>query len=202
VTRAGDRHGLALVSDGLAEYEATPDGAVAVTLVRAVGELSRNDLPERPGHAGWPVPTPGAQCAGRFGAILAIVPHGPLSPGTLDAIERAADDALLPLRGETLRAALHVPNPTLGAELEGEGLAFGAIKEAEDGAGVVLRCVNVTDVALGGRWRLGFPVKRATLARLDETPTGDALPIEHDAGAPMIAFEAGPRAVVTLLLKS
>ena len=67
---------------------------------------------------------------------------------------------------------------------------------------VVLRCVNVTGVAMRGRWRLGFPVKHATLARLDETPLGDALPIEHDAGAPVIAFEAGPRAVVTILVRS
>lgn len=198
VTRANARHGVALVSDGLAEYEATDVGAWAVTLVRAVGELSRNDLPERPGHAGWPTPTPGAQCPGRFGAILALVPHGPLAPATLDAVERAADDALLPLRGATLRSALHLPAPTLGAELEGEGLAFGAMKDAEDGDGIVLRCVNVTDRAVRGRWRLGVPVRAARLARLDETPLGEPIDIEHDAGAAVIAFDAGARAVVTI----
>jgi alpha-mannosidase len=56
-----ERKGATVYSDGLAEYEAREDGSVAITLVRAVGELSRNDLPERPGHAGWPAPVPGAQ---------------------------------------------------------------------------------------------------------------------------------------------
>ncbi len=43
---------------------APADGTLAVTLVRAVGELARGDLPERPGFAGWPVATPGAQSHG------------------------------------------------------------------------------------------------------------------------------------------
>jgi hypothetical protein len=52
VSLYGSDRGATVYSDGLAEYEADDDGAVAVTLVRAVGELSRPDLPERPGHAG------------------------------------------------------------------------------------------------------------------------------------------------------
>ena len=36
--------GITVFSDGLAEYEARDDGAMLVTLVRGVGELSRNDL--------------------------------------------------------------------------------------------------------------------------------------------------------------
>ena len=72
-----DEQGLTLYSDGLAEYESLDDGTIAVTLVRAVGELSRNDLPERPGHAGWPAPTPAAQCLGPFQANFAVHLHGP-----------------------------------------------------------------------------------------------------------------------------
>ena len=64
--------GCTVLSDGLAEYESRDDGSVAVTLVRSVGELSKSDLPERPGHAGWPVPTPQAQCRGPFAANLAV----------------------------------------------------------------------------------------------------------------------------------
>src|SRR6185503_10208851 len=58
--------GATLYSDGLAEYEVTPDGTTWVTLLRGVGELSRHDLPERPGHAGYPVATPAAQSLGLF----------------------------------------------------------------------------------------------------------------------------------------
>ena len=193
---AADR-GVTLFSDGLAEYEALTDGRVAVTLVRAVGELSRNDLPERPGHAGWPVPTPGAQCPGAFAARLALLPHGARTPATIARVERAADDFLLPLRGTTLRSALAHPPPSLGAELAGEGLAFGALKEGERGGAVVARCVNLTDGVVEGRWRFGFPVLAARLARLDETPLGPAA--ITDAGD--VTFAAGPRAVVTLLIE-
>src|SRR5262249_39566608 len=67
--------GLTVLSDGLAEYESRDDGAILVTLVRSVGELSKSDLPERPGHAGWPAPTPLAQCRGPFAANLALMFH-------------------------------------------------------------------------------------------------------------------------------
>jgi hypothetical protein len=49
-----------------------------MTLIRAVGDLSRNDLATRPsGHAGPPVATPAAQCLGLQRFELAFEPHGP-----------------------------------------------------------------------------------------------------------------------------
>lgn len=189
--------GITLVSDGLAEYEARADGSVAVTLVRAVSELSRNDLPERHGHAGWPVSTPEAQCLGPFEARFGVFPHGPRTPELLDAVERVADDVLVPLVGTTLRSALAVPAPSLGAELTGTGLAFGAVKASELGDWTVARCVNVTDADVDGRWRFGFPIREAQLARLDETPLG---PATIDAGGD-VPFVAAPRAVVTVLVR-
>jgi alpha-mannosidase len=188
--------GATLFSDGLAEYELNAAGEIAVTLVRAVGQLSRNDLPERPGHAGWPVATPGAQCLGSFGAEFALLPHGPRSADTLDAIARASDDVLLPLRGATLRSALAIPAPTNGVELRGRGLSVSAIKDSEDGEWLVLRCVNVTDEWVEGEWRLGIEINKARLARLDETPL-EALAVRADT----IAFSAAPHAVVTILAR-
>ncbi|MGI9050161.1 MAG: alpha-mannosidase, partial [Rubrobacteraceae bacterium] len=58
----GDGRGLAVLNKGLPEYEATPEGEIQLTLVRSVGWLSRDDLPERPSQAGPPYPVPGAQC--------------------------------------------------------------------------------------------------------------------------------------------
>jgi hypothetical protein len=89
VSSFNDSVGMTLFSDGLAEYEARADGSVLVTLVRGVGELSRNDLPERPGHAGWPSPTPGAQCLGVFEGNFAVMLHGPRNDETIGAIERS-----------------------------------------------------------------------------------------------------------------
>lgn len=188
--------GATLYSDGLAEYEVTEAGEVYVTLVRAVGELSRADLPERPGHAGWPLGTPEAQSLGPFEAELALMFHGPRAPGTLALVERTADDVLLPLRGTTLRSAYHELLPAGGLELSGYGLALSACKESEDGTWTVLRCVNVTDQHVAGAWRLGLPVVEARLARLDETPLAA---LQVDDG--VVHFAAGPHAVVTVLVR-
>ncbi len=191
-----DSRGTTIFSDGLAEYEATDNGTVLVTLVRAVGELSKNDLPERPGHAGWPTPTPRAQCIGPFAASFAVMPHGLRAPVTLDAIERVADDVLLPLVGATLRSALIIPPPVVGAELDGVGLSVSAIKESEDGAWLVARCVNVTDQPTSGTWTFGFALTEARTARLDETPI-DALPARGNA----VDIHAAPHGIVTILVR-
>lgn len=188
--------GATLFSDGLAEYEATDEGAVFVTLVRAVGELSRSDLPERPGHAGWPTPTPQAQCLGPFAADLALLLHGQQSAAVIDEIERAADDVLLPVCGATLRSALHSPAPVQGFELEGRGLAFSTAKESDNGQWLVLRCVNLLDVECAGSWRLPAPAREAHLARLDETPLS---PLVTDGDrVPLIV---PPRGVMTILVR-
>jgi alpha-mannosidase len=196
VTLSTDLDGATIISDGLAEYEATDAGDVAITLVRAVDELSRNDLPERPGHAGWPVSTPEAQCLGPFAAAFAIVLHGTRNLATIDAIERAADDVLVPLTGATLRSALAIPAPLRGITLEGNALAFSACKESEDAEWMVVRCVNLSDEPTTGRWRFGFPVNEARWSRLDES-VGAPAQIENEA----VAFDAPPHAAITLLVR-
>ncbi len=196
VSRKGASYGLAIISDGLGEYEVLDDGAIAVTLVRAVGALSRNDLPERPGHAGWPVPTPGAQCIGRYRGEFALFPHG-VDDDVIGDIERAADDVLLPLRGWTLRSAIRPLEPVAGLTLEGDGLRFLACKPSENGAWTVLRCVNVTSRPATGSWRCAWALREARRARLDETP-GEALRV-RDGGA--VDIQLGPLAVATLLVR-
>jgi mannosylglycerate hydrolase len=195
VTRFGTDRGLTLVSDGLAEYEATPHGDIAVTLLRATGELSRNDLRERPGHAGWPTATPSAQSPGPFESVLALFPHGPASERTWCDIDRVCEDALLPLCGESWRSALEPPPRVEGLVLEGEGLAFSGCLESDDGSGIVLRCVNVLDRVAEGSWRLRG-IREAWLARLDETALG-ALPVSGDH----VRFQAAPHAVVTVVVR-
>jgi alpha-mannosidase len=195
VSRFDAKRGLTVFSDGLAEYESTRD-AIRVTLVRAVGELSRSDLRERPGHAGWPVSTPEAQCHGPFGAAFAVMLHGPRSEAVVDIIERAAADVLNPLTGDTLRSALALPPLFSGMTLEGAGLAFSAAKESEDGAYLVVRCVNLLDRTVSGLWRLGRPPREARLARLDETP-GAPIVVRGDT----VSFVAAPLGVVTILVR-
>jgi mannosylglycerate hydrolase len=70
---AGD---LFVVGRGLPEYESLvmPDGTqeLAVTLLRSVGWLSRDDLSTRCGGAGPSIETPEAQCLGRHEFELAV----------------------------------------------------------------------------------------------------------------------------------
>jgi hypothetical protein len=196
VSRYAPGAGATVFSDGLAEYEALADGSVAVTLLRAVGVLSRHDLPERPGHAGWPADTPLAQSIGPYRAELALAPHGPDSPAQRHAVEELADDVLLPLVGVTLRSNLGDPARAGGLELEGDGLAFSAAMPAREPGWIVLRCVNRTDGEVHGRWRTRRPIADARLARLDETPLDPLEPSGQD-----VAFAAGPLAIVTLLVR-
>jgi mannosylglycerate hydrolase len=196
VSRYGFSAGATVFSDGLAEYESLADGTVAVTLLRAVGALSRHDLPERPGHAGWPADTPLAQSIGPYRAELALAPHGPDSPAQRHEVEQLADDVLLPLVGKTLRSNLLASTRAGGLELEGDGLAFSAALPARDSGWIVLRCVNRTDAEVRGVWRARRPIAEARLARIDETPL-KSIEVQGDA----IAFAAGPHAIVTLLVR-
>ena len=191
----GERTGV-LFSDGLAEHESTVDGALRVTLVRAVGELSRHDLPERPGHAGWPSPTPAAQCIGPYSARFALALLGPDSAEVRDEIERLADDVLLPLTGATQRSNLLAPRRAAGLELHGDGLAFSAAMPARRSGWIALRCVNRRDTPVRGAWTLGASVHEAMTARLDET----AIEPAHTTGN-TITFTAASRAIVTILAR-
>lgn len=186
--------GATLFSDGLAEYEATENGDIAVTLVRAVGELSRGDLAERPGHAGWPAATPLAQCAGPFAASFAFMPHGALTDDTIHAIEIAAEDFLLAPTGMTAAGGGAPDTAVRGPSLEGRGLRFEACKESADGGSLVVRCTNLLDRPVGGRWSLEG-MTEAVLCRLDETPLG-TLTVERES----VAFQVAPFAVSTIRL--
>lgn len=196
VSRFSANAGATIFSDGLAEYESHDDGSIAVTLVRAIGALSRPDLPERPGHAGWPADTPAAQSLGPFAAEFAVGLHGPDSPEVRDSIEQLADDVLLPIIGETLRSNLLDPRDMGGIELLGEGLVFSCAKPAQRAGWIVLRCVNRRDVAVRGTWAFGRTIVEAVRGRLDETPE-----VTLTADGHSVTFGAGPKEIVTVLVR-
>jgi len=100
------------------------------------------------------------------------------------------------LAGRTVRSATPITESTTGASLDGEGLGLSAIKSSEDGAWLVLRCVNLTERSATGRWTLGAPITEARASRLDETP-GEIVLLQGNS----IAFTATPRAIVTLLVR-
>jgi hypothetical protein len=80
---------LTLANRGSAEVDAVPEAdgttSLAVTLLRAVGWLSRGDLRLRPGDAGPGLETPGAQVPGLHRAELSIRLH------PVDSVERVSE---------------------------------------------------------------------------------------------------------------
>jgi alpha-mannosidase len=198
VAGAGGSPGLALLAPGFFEYEHAADGDLLITLLRAVGELSRNDLPTRPGHAAWPAATPLAQSLGADRLQLALLPLGADGAEDPAAIAAAWEDVFLPLRPVWLRQATPLALPAGELALEGPGLVVSAIKPAEDGEGVILRCYNATADPVHGRWHLPFIASTALRVRADER---EPEPVPLEDGGRTVGFTAGPRAIVTLYLE-
>ncbi|HEX5964164.1 MAG TPA: glycoside hydrolase family 38 C-terminal domain-containing protein, partial [Gemmatimonadales bacterium] len=152
VAHAAGPRGLAIFAPGFFEYELDRKGDLLVTVLRSVGELSRADLPTRPGHAGWPVATPLAQCHGterlQFG--IAPITETELEGGT--AVPELWEDLFLPVRGVWLRQASPLAPAPIDVRLEGYGLVFSGMKPAEQGDGLVLRCYNATARPTAGLW--------------------------------------------------
>jgi alpha-mannosidase len=193
--------GLTVFARGLYECELTPGGTIAVTALRSVGELSRGELAARPGHAGWPAATPQAQELGRFRAELAVTTAfvgEACTPVEWDELERLAEEFHAPLGGLMLPYGINAPEVVQGPALTGDGLAFKAAKPSEDGAALVLRCVNLTAEPVSGSWTLPFEIDRAHRCRLDETRIRE-LTVSDEGDR--IAFDAGAREVVTLLVE-
>jgi mannosylglycerate hydrolase len=196
VAVASGTRGLALLAPGFFEYELAADGDLRMTLLRCVGHLSRADLSTRPGHAGWPTPTPEAQCPGVDRFQLAVVPVGVADLQAGSALPELWEDVFLPPRALWLRQATPLRTPDLDVRLEGGGLVLSTVKPAAAG-GLVLRCYNAGTEPVEGRWRLGWAAARAELVRADER---GARTLTLAAGGRSIPFHAGPRAIVTVLV--
>src|SRR5438094_103258 len=197
VAAASGARGLALFAPGFFEYEWTGRGDLLVTLLRAVGELSRGDLPTRPGHAGWPTSTPLATCPGRTRVELAIVPVSEAELDCGDALPTLWEDAFLPLRGFWLRDALDLAPTPVDIALEGSGLVLSAVKPAQQGSPLVLRCYNATGRKTAGAWRFGESVKSAHRVRADER---ESVALVREGRGKTVRFVAEPHEVVTILV--
>ena len=159
---------LGVAGRGLPEYEALAGAngqtnAIALTLLRCVGWLSRDDLTTRPGHAGPALPVEDAQCLGEH-----HFEYG-LWVGERSAAEwlRESSNWRRPFAfGEA-----GAPNGSL-LDVGGEGFADGALKGAQDGDGVVLRVFAGPDGAAVTLPQDLLPDP----CRLDESPAGEVGP--------------------------
>jgi mannosylglycerate hydrolase len=198
VARASKNRGLALLTPGFFEYELTPQGELLVTLLRSIGQLSIGNLPTRPGHAGWPVATPDAQCLGWHRLQLAIAPvtQSQLEGGT--ALPHLWEDLFLPIQPVWLRQASPLAMPGLDIRLEGEGMVFSALKPASMGPAIVLRCYNATSSPAAGVWHFSVVVGEARRARADEQTLHE---IRLGEGSRSIPFHAAAHEIVTIMVR-
>ena len=184
--------GLMVANRGLPEVEArpTPGGAeIALTLLRCVGWLSRDDLPVRRGHAGPGTETPEAQMPGRWVFEYAVIPH----PGGWQAACHQAYAFAAPLRA--IPAGLHPGElPAGGAFIAHSPAEFvlSAVKEAEDGSGWLVRGVNLTGSPVEVTLRPWRPFASAARTNLAEEPLSP-LAVGEDGA---VHFQAGGHEVV------
>jgi alpha-mannosidase len=162
--------GLMVINKGLPEYEvlkgAPGEGVtVALTLLRSVGWLSRDDLHCRRGHAGPAVETPAAQCLGKHTFEYALVPHS----GGWETCFEQAHAFNVPLRA--IPTGVHsgqLPSQLSFVQIEPASLVISAIKQAEGGEGLIVRFYNISAEEVKGRLRVCRPFARATLVNLNE----------------------------------
>jgi mannosylglycerate hydrolase len=188
--------GLMIANRGLPEVEVLKrqDGnaEIAITLLRCVGWLSRDDLSTRPGHAGPGMETPKAQMPGTWSFYYAVIPHvqGQSTPFPL------AYNFGTPLRAAATSLHYGVLPPTGSfIELESTGFVISCIKETDDGRGWLVRGYNLTGNTLPVSIKLWRPFRSVEFANLAEKKTG---PVEVPPGG-RVTFSAGPFEIVTLV---
>jgi alpha-mannosidase len=212
-----DAGGAAVLLDHVLEYELLTDPPeLALTLLRAVGRISRNAHRYREEPAGPEVATPGAQCLGPWSVGLAVLPHaGPWhADGVLEQAERYQHELLaapgtgpglplrepapLPLR-EPAPLALREPAPkpaalpeAAGLAVEGDGVVLSALRRRGDWLELRLACQHPDPVTA----TVGGGLLAAREADLLGRP-GAPLPL--DGGA--LRLELGAWEVRTLLLR-
>jgi mannosylglycerate hydrolase len=191
--------GIAFFAPGFFEVEWTAAGDLLVTVLRAVGQLSRADLPTRPGHAGWPTPIPLGQCLGADRLEFALAPATAGHLARPERLHALWEDAFLPVAAWWLRDATGLAS--IGdqwAGLEGAGLVVSALKPATSGEGLVLRCYNAGSGASSGVWRFGAPRAAAVRVRADEREPRPAPLLD---GGRVLPFDAAPGEWVTHLVR-
>ena len=167
--------GLLCANRGAYEYEVLPqDKALAVTLLRAVGELGD-----------WGVfPTPEAQCLGAVSMELGIAAYS----GALrrDGCRLAAQFQADMPAFQIFQAEGSLPERGSFLECRGDGLAYTAFKRSADGRGYVLRLFNTGDAPseLALRAREGYTYYRSNILEepcvLLEPDSGGALRLPVD----------------------
>jgi len=142
--------GLTIANRGLPEVEVLKgdNGAhteIALTLLRCVGWLSRDDMPVRQGHAGPAFETPGGQIIGKWDFDYAIIPHkgnwresyqqAYAFQTTLRAIETGIHAGIIPAQGAFISSSP-------------DEFVVSTVKATENGKGWLVRGYNISSESI------------------------------------------------------
>jgi alpha-mannosidase len=201
--------GFAVLNKGLPEYEGEPseDGVImGITLLRAVGWLSRDDLSTRYKHAGPPLQTPEAQCPGKHVFEYAVLPHA--GDWVAGGVAQEAEGYVTPVYSAP------VPDKEQGGTLPAEvsfyrlgpsELLFSACKRREDGQGLILRAYNPTPYPVEATLELGAGCV-ARLANMAERELSEPLvplnPIKAGQDPLIYRFPVRANQIITLSIRS
>lgn len=211
------RRGLAILNRGLPSVEVAEDGTIALTLLRSVGWISRDDLWVRRIAAGPLVPTPGAQCIGPQRYEYAILPHAgdwqnvypaavnynaalhvrraDTHPGlVLREMNITRDDPAL-VKAVPWPRGGHLPDTFSLLRIESPALVLSAARRSERDT-LIVRCYNITRGPVESAITCGLPLAEAYRTNLAEE-RGDALPVREGR---RVDVAAGPGQAITVEL--
>lgn len=170
--------GLAIISNGLSEYEIINDGrnTIALTLLRCVGWFNRDILYNRRRHLAPILPTPEAQCIGKHAFNYSIFPHS----GTWESakVYKQALQYNVPMKA--MQSDIH--DGILEKEMSflscsPDELVISAIKKAEREDAIIVRLYNISNRDIQGKLTICEPIAKARVVYLNEDPTNvDLIP--------------------------
>ena len=154
-------------------HQETQATEIALTLLRSVSMLSRDDMHVRQGHAGPALKTPAAQMPGQWSLPYAIIPH---QGGWEKAFQQAYAFETSP---RAISTDLH------SGDLENRGsfvahapadFVISAVKEAENKEGWVVRGDNITSEPIQLKLKPLRPFSQAVQVNLAESKIADISP--------------------------
>ncbi len=169
---------------------------IALTLLRCVGWLSRDDFANRKGHAGPFLPTPGAQMIGKLMFEYSIIPHAVGRDGILPYDQAYAFET--PMRA--VSTGLHGDDlPVNGSfvSVEPREFVISAIKEAEDGRGWLVRGYNIADEEIKVTLKPWRKFKHIELVNLAEERLATLKPNADGS----VSLAAGKHEILTVLFR-
>jgi mannosylglycerate hydrolase len=193
------KSGLMVANRGLPEVEVlkNPQGnaEIALTLLRCVGWLSRDDFSTRKGHAGPASETPGAQMPGTWTYDYSIIPH---SGGWSAAFCQAyAFDSPLRAIPTGLHAGILPPTGSV-VEVTPDAFIVSAVKQAQNGRGWLVRGYNITGELINVSLKPWKHFRKVILVNLAEEDLAALKPDQSGC----VTVPVGGHAIVSVLFQT